>query len=337
VQEDATEQENKRRTITPIEVISIVWKSKKLIAYIVTGATALAILVCVIMPNYYMSSVTILPEAEQGRMSSLGGISDLASLAGISVGEGSLVKMYPQIIQSEAVLKDVIYAKYYSENSRDSVNIVDFWRIDGTTHEMIYERSLQMLRELLSISMDLKTSIITFSIETKDAAVSAGIVNAIASGLDRFMRTRRTTNATEQRRWIEARLVEVKQDLGNSENVLKEFAEKNRRVADSPELMLERDRLYREVQINTTIYTELKRQYEIIKIEEIKNIPIVTVMDAGRPAALKSRPHRSVIVITVFTISLIIAIGYVVACDYYAMSMSKLWLLGKNKFKAATG
>ena len=66
------------------------------------------------------------------------------------------------------------------------------------------------------------------------------------------------TNASEQRKWIEARLTEVKEDLEKSENRLKEFREKNRRIVDSPQfspkrcisgLLLEQERLIRDVQI----------------------------------------------------------------------------------------
>ena len=42
--------------------------------------------------------------------SKLSGLSDLASLAGVNVGgsEGSLLKLYPAIIKSETLLKNVL-------------------------------------------------------------------------------------------------------------------------------------------------------------------------------------------------------------------------------------
>jgi hypothetical protein len=42
---------------------------------------------------------------------------------------------------------------------------------------------------------------------------------------------------------------------------------------------------------------ELKKQYELIKIEEIRTTPIINVMDYARPAAKKERPKRSIIVL----------------------------------------
>ena len=213
------------------------------------------------------------------------------------------------------MLKNVIYAQYYSHKTKDSVNLIQFWDLDDKTPELIYEKSLKALRDQLEVGMDNKTFVVTISIETKDSHVSADIVNKITQELDSFIRTKRITNATEQRKWIEGRLLEVKNDLGKSENTLKEFRETNRRVSDSPQLLLEQERLIREVQINATLYTELKKQYELVKIEEIKNIPIINIMDAARAGAQKERPRRSIIVLTVFFLSAIGVVGYVIV-DY---------------------
>ena len=78
----------------------------------------------------------------------------------------------------------------------------------------------------------------------------------------------------------------MKQDLTKAENRLKEFREKNRQVL-SPQLLLEQERLIRDVQINATIYTELRKQFELVKIEEVKNIPIINIMDTARAPAKK--------------------------------------------------
>ena len=101
----------------------------------------------------------------------------------------------------------------------------------------------------------------------------------------------------------------MKQDLTKAENTLKEFRERNRQVL-SPQLLLEQERLIRDVQINATIYTELRKQFELVKIEEVKNIPVINVMDSARAPARKDKPKRATIVVTVFIISFICSIGY---------------------------
>lgn len=306
-------------SFTLAEVVKTLWSSRKLVVYVVGAVTVAAIGFSLLMPDFYKSSAVLLPETDRSKLASLGGLSDLAALAGVNTGEASLVKLYPTIIKSEAVLRNVIYARYQTKAFGDSVNLIQFWGIEAKTRDLEYERALKALRDELDVTMDNKTNVVSLSIETKEAQLSADIINNVTSALDKYMRTKRTTNASEQRKWIEARLVEVKNDLDKSENTLREFREKNRRIADSPQLLLEQDRLAREVQINATLYIELKKQYELVKIEEIKNIPIINVMDTGRAAALKSKPKRSVIVAASFLLSLIGSLGYVFGEQKYGV------------------
>jgi uncharacterized protein involved in exopolysaccharide biosynthesis len=297
--EEITSPESQESSIGIVEILSALWHSKKLIAYVVGISTALAIIVSYLMPEYFRSTTVLLPETDKSKLSAMGGLSDLASLAGVNTGDVSLVKLYPTIITSESVLKNVIYAQYHSEKFKDSVNLIQFWEIEAKTPALVYETALKSFRDQLEVSMDNKTSVVTIAIESKEPQLSADIVNKITAELDRFIRTKRITNASEQRKWIETRLAEVKADLEKSENWLRDFREKNRRVNDSPELLLEQERLIREVQIDATLYTELKKQYELVKIEEIKNIPIINVLDPARAAAWKDKPKKVMIWVTV--------------------------------------
>jgi uncharacterized protein involved in exopolysaccharide biosynthesis len=238
-------------------------------------------------------------------------------MAGVNVGaEGSLIKLYPTIIKSEAVLKDVIYAKYKTEEHRDSVNLIQYWELKEKKPGGAYEDALTALRNGLDVSMDLKTSILTMSLETKEPRLSADIVNNVLDGLDKFILTKRTTSASEQRKFIEGRLVEVKKDLTNSEDALKDFRERNSQVR-SPQLLLEQGRLERDLQINNTLFIELKKQYELAKIEEVKNMPVINVLDRARAAVYKDRPRRSVIVIVTFMLVIAGVVTYLIVQKYH--------------------
>lgn len=320
-----------------LRVFSVIWNSKKLIAYVVGGATILAVMISLLLPEYYKSTAIILPETEKSKLAALGGLSDLASLAGVSTGEISLAKLYPTIIKSEAVLKNVIYAKYQTKKFKEPVELIQFWEIEEKTPERSYEAALKTLRDGLEVTLDNKTNVVTIPIETKEPQLSADIVNNVTAALDNFIRTKKNTSAREQRRFIEGRLVEVKSDLEKAENALKEFREKNRQISGSPQLLLEQERLIRGVQINTTIYTELKKQYEIVKIEEVKNIPIINVMDPARAAARKERPKRTTIVLVSFFLSVVLMTSYVLAADRYKKPVRDLFhflQLDKNQRSA---
>ena len=287
--------------------------------------TIIAIIVSLFLPSYYKSAAIILPETEKSKLTSVSGLADLAALAGVNVGgEGSLSSLYPTIIRSQSVLRNVIFAVYKTDKYQDSVNLIQYWGIDNAKPEVAFFSAYKRLSENIEINLDGKTSVLTLSLETKEPKLSADILNKIVEELDRFMLTRRTTNATEQRKFIEGRLAEVNEDLSRSENSLKEFRERNQQV-HSPALLLEQGRLERALQINTTLFIELKKQFELAKIEEVKNLPIINVLDWAQPAVQKDRPNRTVFVIFSFFIIFIGSILYEVG-NFYFKTNKEEWL-----------
>lgn len=304
--------EETSQPINYFELLSEFWKQRKFIALFTGSITLFTLIIVLLLPNNYTSTAVILPDVDKSRLGSLGGLTDIAAMAGVNVGgEGSFAKLYPTIIKSESVLKNVIYHKYKTNKFADSINLIQFWEIEMNTPEREYEIALNGLKGQLSVSSDIKLNVVTMSIETREPQLSADILNTIIVELNKFILTNRTSKASEQRKWIEKRLVDVKGDLESSENALKEFREKNRIVTGSPQLMLEQERFAREVQINTTLYVELKKQYEIARIEEIRDVPIINVMDYARPAAKKSSPKRAINTITALFISCFISILFV--------------------------
>ena len=303
------EKESENR-IDLVKVLSVLWKRRKLLTVLTIVVTILGISISFFLPSKFTSTATILPDADKSKVPS--GISDLASLAGVSVGgEGSFTKLYPAIIKSEAVLKPVIYHKYYSTKKNDSLDLIAFWELTGDKPELNYQQTFLTLSKALEVVMDTKTQIITLKLEESEPQLTADIINQVINELDRFIRTKRNTSASEQRKFIESRLTEVKIDLSNSEDRLKSFREKNRIIIGSPELMLEQERYIREVNINATLYTELKKQYELVKIEEVKNVPIINIMDKATAAATRTSPRRREFLMNSFVIGLVLGTGYV--------------------------
>lgn len=324
IPENSSIQDPSRGQKDWLGLVLFLWSVRKLIILIVGITTVGALVVSFILPDYYRSTATLLPETEKSKLGSFGGLTDLAALAGVSIGaDGELAKLYPAIVRSEGVLKDVIYGEYITKRFSRPVDLIMFYDIDEDTPEREFEVLLESLREQLEISTDSKTSVVSISLETEEASISADIINRILFELDEFMRTKRTTTASQQRKWVEARLTEVKTDLESAEDTLKTFREKNRRIVDSPLLLLEQGRLIREYEINAALYMELKKQYEIIKIEEVKNLSIVNIMDEARPAAIKSRPNRSLIVVSAFLLSLFTVTGYFLLENRYGKQLKR--------------
>jgi len=66
-----------------------------------------------------------------------------------------------------------------------------------------------------------------------------------------------------------------------------------------PRLAVPYANLYREVQVQETVYELLTRQFEIARIQEAKDVPVISVIDAPGIPEKKSFPPRALIVLLV--------------------------------------
>ncbi len=305
------------------EILRPVWRRRNIILLVAVAVALLTLGINFLLPVYYRASATLLPETEASRLSALQQFADVAELAGVKVASGDVSRLYPPILTSETVLRSVIEKKYLTRSSPDSVNLVQYFGLDERTPEENTQAALEKLSRLISSSYDPRTGMVRTTLEMREPDLAAQVLNELIAGLDRFMRQKKVSSATEQRKWIDTRLKEVEKELRSSEEALKNFREKNRRVIDSPQLLLEQDRMLRDVQVRSTIFTELKKQSEIAKIEEIKNISIVNVLDPAIPPVKKERPTRAMNTILMFVLTLVCASAYASLSDRYGARIRK--------------
>jgi hypothetical protein len=65
---------------------------------------------------------------------------------------------------------------------------------------------------------------------------------------------------------------------------------------------------YRDIKV--AVFVKLGRQLEIAKIEEIKNIPIINVLDPARPPVRRSYPSRRAAALAALIVSLVLSVTY---------------------------
>jgi uncharacterized protein involved in exopolysaccharide biosynthesis len=281
---------------------------KKFIWINISVAVLVLVLLFFVVSLYYESTVTILPDYGN-KNTSLNQISDLAAMAGVKVGEGAPTEIYQVLVTSESVLAPVIYKKYFTKEYKDSVNLIQYFDItpDKSLSPELQQRKMfiKAYRKLcdghVTTDLDRITKVLNVGVTMPESGLSALVANSIAESLDHYIRTKRKSYASEQRFYIEKRLLQVKDSLSAAENKLKNFREENRLIA-SPALLLEQGRLLRNVDIQQTVYIELNKQLEIAKIDEIKETPVVNIKELAKDPVIKAGPKRGIIfVITMFT------------------------------------
>ncbi len=80
-----------------------------------------------------------------------------------------------------------------------------------------------------------------------------------------------------------------------------------------PQLGVQWANLYRNVRIHETVFDLLSEEYETSRIEEVKSIPTVSVIDSPELAERRSGPHRTLIVLISTFLSAVIASIFLLA------------------------
>ena len=290
-------------------------RKKFLLVNFIVLILALAYLLFLAKP-YYESTVTILPEYGS-KSNLLSQLSGLAELAGVKVGESAPTEIYQNLISSETVMRDVIYAKYKTEEFPDSVNLIHYFEIESSDKDPVIQKREEFLKlyknlvkSKISTDVDRMTKILNVTVTMPEAQLSADVVNNLVKSLDRYIRTQRKSNATEQSFYLEKRTKQIKDSLNIAENALKNFREQNRITSQSPNLLLEQARLARNVEILQTVYVELTKQLEIAKIDEIKDAPVLNVKEFAKDPVKKAGPKRAISLIVIMFFSVLITSVY---------------------------
>ncbi len=258
----------------------------------------------------YTSMMVILPDYgnKVGLLAGLSGLSDIASMAGINVGSETPTAIYENLVKSEAILAPVVLAKYRTEKYKQPVNLIEYWdlRDQGWVPDSLQERyklvrAIDKLTSFMRTDVERDTKILTVQLRMPEGSLVAEVINNVVESLDIYVRTKRKSNAVNQRKYIQLRMLEVGDSLELFEDDLAAFRTHNKVIDVSPELQLEQARLSRRVDIQQTVFMELQRQLELAKIEEIKDTPIINVREeAQNPVNPSSYSRKTKFLIIMF-------------------------------------
>jgi len=289
-----------------LSIIKRTLKHKVLAVLVFVLIVGVAFVVALLSPPFYQTESKIIYQTSGGSQG--GGLGALAVLAGVSTSKGDDPSAYLQdIILSNNMLKSVLSEKWkVSKALPDTsapVDLQTLWKIKPDTTEENWQMKLEygMLSALkngkyIVFFQDKKSGVITLTTEFQDPQVSFDINNFIYNQLSDILKNKMHFKASENRKFTEERLLEIKDNLKEAEDNLRRFRQRNRLRVD-PADELEDARLQREVLMNQEIMIQLQKQYEIAKIDEARDIPVLDVIDLPMKPIEKSKPKRKMIVL----------------------------------------
>ena len=266
----------------------------------------------------YLTTAKLLPTGEDNSLSNIQGLASQFGLA-LPFQSGSNLSfsdIYPEIVKSRQLTGIVLEKKFntrkFGQNQLLKNILSRQYRLDKYDVDERFKRSSEILQDNIKVSKARLTSIVTLEVRGLEPEFAVDLANTIISESDKLQREFKTHQVSDKRSFIEERIKDVKKDLESAQEDLKEFRERNRQVQYSPALLLEEERLTTEMDVKKEIFSTLKQQFELVKIEEVEEGATVQILDKPVAPYEKSSPK---IFLSIF-LSIFIGFGLSVVIAY---------------------
>lgn len=283
---------------------AIVLRDRRSVIVCTAVGLAIGVVVALFQATYYSAGFSFTPQASTDQRSSA--LAGLANQIGISLGSmsGSSTppQLYADVLKTRGVLAPIAADTFRVEANGKSRPLSEILGISGSDAAVAQQRTMDRLRErIVSTTVDARTTgAVTVVVKTRWPLLSLGLATRLLDGLNAFNRTSRQSQAGEERRFTEGRLAAAQAALRSAEDAMQAFLAGNRQYEHSPSLAFQHDRLQREVMFQQQVVTGLAQQYEDARIREVRDTPVITVID--RPSLpVLADPRGRGRIIAVFT------------------------------------
>ena len=270
--------------------------------------------VSLLFPNVYVARASLIADAP-ARTSLPSGLAQFAGQLGmLGLDNNRAPAFYKDLMRSQRVLTALANTKIHDSKSSALEPIYRVYsggRIDSLTRRKT-EAIVKQLDNRLQTTVDARTGAIRVALGGPSPVQAAEALDSLLSLTNQFAVTNLRSRAGARRQFAEEQVVRAHASLDQAEDSLRQFYERNRRIADSPRLQFEEARLRRRIDLQQEIYVTLNRELEQARLDEVRDTPILNIIDPPVPPARHDKPQRRVItVLAAFLGALIAAAGLV--------------------------
>lgn len=257
-------------------------------------ASVVTIAFTFLLPSRYTATTSFVATASPLDAAPSGGLAALASRFGIGGASASeSPEFYAALLGDRSLLDPLLDDTFPAQGGRRS-RLLDLLHAGGDTPARQLELGAKKLGNLTSTFVDDQTNIVTLSVDLPDPLAAAAVANLLVARLDSFNQVTRQSEAHSRRRFLEARLAAARANLAAAEDSLRSFYVRNRRIQDSPTLVFEEARLKRGVDLQSTLFESLSQEYEQARIDEVRDTPVLTILQPALIPTKRSWPRRGV-------------------------------------------
>lgn len=240
------------------------------------------------------------------------GLSGIAAQIGIAIPNleaSQSPQFFESVLRTRDVVDKVILRTYrFGEDSTSPAgNLLDYYKVKASTPERRLAFGEEKVLSKLATLFNPKTSVVSVSFTARSPVVAAQVNAAFLQELDDFNTKTRQSQATAERRFTERRLAEVTAELRAAEERLVAFLQSNRVVREGSPVGLQEQRLRRDLSLRQQVHTQLSQAFENARIEEVRDMPAVTVVEQPKVPLLPDRRGLVSKTILAFLLGMLVA------------------------------
>lgn len=298
----------------------VLLRGRRLLMRLVIGGGLLGLVSGLLKEREYVSRATFLPK---GSEESVSGLALAASQFGVQLPKGSgewWPAVYVELLNSRTMLEALARDTFVvaEEDGRRAV-LMDLLEVKGASPEERAAKSLVALRDVVGATEDKKLGAVKVSTSTPWPSVSLAVTERLVRAVHDFNIATRRTLASAEREFVDQQSADAERLLRDAEDRLQQFLLRNR-ASDTPELTFQKGRLEREVSMRQQVFTSLVQNREQARLRELRNTPVITMIEAPRLPVLPEKRGAGVRAV----------VGAIAG-----MMFGMLWLLGIREVGAA--
>ena len=285
------------------------------------GLALVAFLLVFLKPPEYTAESAFLPQSGDRGTSRIAG---LAEQFGLSIGQqtaGESMDFYAALLDTRELLRDVVLTDFSipegsGPGSGWSGNLTDWFDLDARTPEGRLNQAISALRRSSNVEVEPATGLVYLRLTMESPELAESVNRRMLELVNQFNLSRRQSQASAQREFIDARLAEAQTGLVAAEDELERFLEANRSYQESPQLRFEAARLERRVLLRQQLHSTLAEAYEQARIDEVRDLPVVTVVDRPEDSARRNPRRLVTTVLLGLFAGLVLGAGLVLTKEY---------------------
>jgi uncharacterized protein involved in exopolysaccharide biosynthesis len=305
--------------VSLVEMVAPLRRRWRLVVAVALGIALLTALVSLVLPSEYTARTTFTPESQttSSVSNSLVGLAGQLGFAG-TLGNSVSPDFFAELLNSRELLTSTLRTEFPDFRNPDGPRrpLLDLLNIKGKNEALRVEDGIKYLHRRARAAVDRRTSIVALTVELKSAPLSAAVANRMIELLNKFNLEQRQSQSRERRRFTGERLKEADSALRNTETQLLRFMQANRTYESSPFLTYEANRLQRQVTIKQEAFLTLNNMYEEARIAEVRDTPVLTVIDTAVEPVRRSFPRRTLLVLVAGVFGLGLGILVALAAEY---------------------